>query len=425
MSRLPHAASWYSATATPVPDRPALEGPVECDVCVIGAGYTGLSAALHLAERGYSVVLLEAQRVGWGASGRNGGQIVTGFNPSIGTLARLVGREDAHRLWEMSEEAKALIAERVARHAIDCDLRWGYLFAATKQRHERDLAAIEREWREDLGYAKARRVGADEVRGLVASERYLGGLLDEGSGQLHPLNYALGLARAAEAVGVRIFEGSPVTEIERGPRPAAITPGGRVTARYLAIAANARADSVLPELGARIMPVSTYILTTEPLGEARARALIPSGLAVADVNFVLNYYRLTSDHRMLFGGGVSYSGRDMPGLDSALRRTMLRYFPQLADARTEFFWGGHVAITMNRTPQFGRVDPNILFAQGYSGHGVALAGLGGKLIAEAVAGTAERFDVFARIPHARFPGGHLRTPLLVAAMAWYRLRDLL
>lgn len=425
MAGRPHPNSWYAATAHPAPERRALEDDHACDVCVVGGGYTGLSAALHLAERGYSVALLEAERVGWGASGRNGGQIVTGYNPSMSTLARWVGAEDARRLWELGEEAKSLLAERVERHAIDCDLRWGYLFAALKPRQDRELAAMEREWREDHGYGKARRVGRQEMRRLVASELYTGGLVDEGSGHLHPLNYALGLARAAEAAGVRIFEASRAVRIDRGAAPVVHTAAGRVSARFVILAGNAHLGGLVPEIRSRIMPVATYILATEPLGEVRARSLIPSGFAVADVNFVLNYYRLTPDHRLLFGGGVSYSGRDAPGLAPRLRATMLRCFPQLADARTEHFWGGHVAITMNRTPHLGRVEPNILFAHGYSGHGVALSGLAGKLMAEAVAGTAERFDVFARIPHRRFPGGPLRTPMLVTAMMWYRLRDLL
>jgi len=260
---------------------------------------------------------------------------------------------------------------------------------------------------------------------MVASDAYVGGVFDGGSGQLHPLNYAIGLGNAAAEAGARIFEGSRVLRIETGAAPAAHTAAGTVRARHLVLAGNAYLGRLVPELAAKVMPVATYIIATEPLGEQRAADLIPCGHAVADVNFVLNYYRRSPDHRLLFGGGVSYSALDRPDLKRLLRRTMLRYFPQLADVRIDHCWGGNVAITMNRTPHFGRIDGNVFFAHGYSGHGVALTGLAGKLIAEAVSGTAERFDVFARLPHASFPGGVARTPLLVLAMTWFRLRDML
>jgi gamma-glutamylputrescine oxidase len=392
---------------------------------VVGGGYTGLSSALHLAERGYDVVVLEAEKIGWGASGRNGGQIVTAYNPSMGTMAGWVGKQDARLLWEMSEESKAILRDRVDRHRIDCDLRWGYVLAALKQRQMAALREMKTEWRGEYGYGEARLLDRTEIRSMVASDAYVGGLFDAGSGQLHPLNYAIGLGRAAVDAGARIFEGSRVLRIETGTAPAAHTADGTVRARHLVLAGNAYLGRLVPELAAKIMPVATYMIATEPLGAERAADLIPCGHAVADVNFVLNYYRRSPDHRLLFGGGVSYWALDRPDLKRILRRTMLRYFPQLADARIDHCWGGNVAITMNRAPHFGRIGGNVFFAHGYSGHGVALTGLAGKLIAEAVSGTAERFDVFARLPHASFPGGLARTPLLVLAMTWFRLRDLL
>jgi len=392
---------------------------------VVGGGYTGLSSALHLAERGYDVVVLEAEKIGWGASGRNGGQIVTAYNPSMGTMAGWVGKQDARLLWEMGEESKAILRDRVDRHGIDCDLRWGYVLAALKQRQMAALREMKTEWRGEYGYGETRPLDRTEIRSMVASDAYVGGLFDAGSGQLHPLNYAIGLGRAAVEAGARIFEGSRVLRIETGTAPAAHTADGTVRAHHLVLAGNAYLGRLVPELAAKIMPVATYMIATEPLGAERAADLIPCGHAVADVNFVLNYYRRSPDHRLLFGGGVSYWALDRPDLKRILRRTMLRYFPQLADARIDHCWGGNVAITMNRAPHFGRIGGNVFFAHGYSGHGVALAGLAGKLIAEAVSGTAERFDVFARLPHASFPGGPARTPLLVLAMTWFRLRDLL
>lgn len=426
LARASHAPSWYAATAHPHRSYPALTGEVRCDVAVIGAGFTGLSAALDLAERGYDVVVLEAERVGWGASGRNGGQILSGFNKAPSTIAHWVGREDARRLWELSEEAKALLCERVARYGIRCDLRRGHLTAALKPRHMAELAAYRDELEGEYGYRQLRLVGPDEMREMVQTTRYVGGLLDAGGGHLHPLNYALGLAEAAVRAGARIHEGSRVVRIDTGATVTAQTAGGRVRARYLLLAGNAYLGGLVPAIRGKITPVATYLLATEPLGANRARALIPGDLAVADANVVVNYYRRSADHRLLFGGGASYSGLDRPDLARALRRAMLRVFPQLADAEIAYCWGGHVAITMDRTPHFGRLAPNVFFAQGYSGQGVALAGLGGRLMAEAVAGTAERFDVFARLPHRTFPGGPmLRRPALVLAMLYYRLRDLL
>ena len=426
-----HPKSWYAATANAATPHPALAGEIRCDVAVVGGGFTGLSTALVLAERGFDVVLLEARRIGWGASGRNGGQIVTGFNRSMGEIAALVGREDAHRLWEMGEDSKAILGQRVERHRIDCDLKWGYLLAAIKPRHMAELSETCAEWI-DYGYHMGRMVGRDEVRALVAAPRYIGGLLDSGSGQLHPLNYALGLAEAATAAGVRIYEQSPVERHEQVGADEVVmhTASGAVRANYAALAGNAYLPSISSSVDGAvrptIMPVGTHIIATEPLTPEQAARVLPADIAVADVNFVLNYYRLSADRRMLFGGGVSYSTLQRPGLAAGLARRMEHYLPDMAGARIDYVWGGNVAITINRLPHFGRAAPNVFFAQGFSGHGVALTGLAGTLLAEAIAGTAERFDVFARIPHRPFPGGRLlRMPALVLAMAWYRLRDLL
>ena len=427
MSRPDHVPSYYAASANPHPAYPVLARSVACDVCVVGGGYTGLSAALHLAERGLDVVLLEAARVGWGASGRNGGQINPGFAPGMAATMRLVGRDDARRLWAMAEEAKAMIAARVERHGIECDLAEGYIHAASKPGHMAAIEAEARLLRGEFAYDRLRVIGRDEAHAATGSTRFAGAMVDRGSGHLHPLNYALGLAAAAAAAGVRIHEGSRVLAIETGARPVARTGRGEVRARHLLLAGNAYLGRLAPRLAGRIMPVGTYILATAPLGQARADALIPGREAVCDSSFVLDYFRLSADHRMLFGGRVSYLGRESwPGLAGAMRRRMLRTYPELADVTVDYLWGGHVAISRNRLPDIGRLDGAVYYAQGFSGQGVALTGLAGKLIAEAIAGTAERFDVFARIGHRRFPGGPaLRLPSLVLATTWYRLRDLL
>ena len=427
MAKSEHAPSYYAATAHLAPDLPALEGEVRADVVIVGAGYTGISAALELARRGYDVVVLETHRVGWGASGRNGGQICTGFSASLAKIEKSVGLDDARKLFAVAEEGKALIAERIARHAIDCDLKWGYLHAAPKARHVEELKEEQEVAERRFGYeGRLRLVDRDEVRRMVASPLYVGGLYDADAGHLHPLNYCLGLAKAAREAGARIFENSEVVRLEAGRPAIAVTAKGRVTADFAVLAGNAYLGGLVPQIRSKVMPVGTYIGATASLGENRATSLIPDDVAVADTNFVLNYFRRSCDHRMLFGGRVSYSTIMPPYLPRAMRAKMLQVFPQLSDVEFEYTWGGFVAITVERTPDVGRIAPNVYYAQGYSGTGVALSGIVGQIIAEAIAGQAERVDLFAKLPHTTFPGGPaLRTPLLAAAMLWYRMRDLL
>ncbi len=422
-----HAASYYAATAPAFPVQPPLEGEARADVGVVGGGLAGLAAARHLAERGYSVALLEAERIGWGASGRNGGQILADYGCGIARLEALLGSDAARTLWDFSVEALDDVRADVARLQIDCGWRDGHLSAALGPRQAAELRAWHAKLERVYGYARTRYVEGAALAEVVASPRYRAGLLDAGAGHLHPLAYTLGMARATQAAGVRLHEGSRVIRIETGAKPAAHTARGVLRCEHLVLAGNAYLGRLVPALDAKIMPVGTYIVATEPLGEARAAALLPRDAAIADTNFVLDYFRRSTDHRLLFGGRVSYSGLEPPDLVAGLRRRMKRVFPQLGDVAIDYAWGGFVDITMNRAPHFGRLaGGNVYFAQGFSGHGMALAGLAGKVIAEAVAGSAERLDLFARIPHRDFPGGRwLRTPTLVLAMLWHRLRDLL
>ena len=421
-----HVGSYYAASANPAPARPPLEGDVHADVCVVGGGIAGCSAALDLAARGYAVVLLEARRIGWGASGRSGGQAIFGFGASQRTIVAQVGLDAARRMWDVSVEALALLRRRVAEHAIDCDLQWGHLHVATRERQRRELEVLQRELEDCYGYGGTRLMDRAGVESLLATHRYCAGLFDPGSGHLHPLNYTLGLAHAAEKAGATIHESTAVTSIEPGDKVRISTGRGAVTARHVVLARGGYLDGVRMPADWRVMPVGTYVVATEPLGEERMRALMRENFAVADVNFVLDYFRRSADHRLLFGGRVSYSGINESDSGRATRARMLRVFPQLGDARLDHVWGGYVDITMNRAPDFGHVAPNVLYLQGFSGHGIAMAGMAGRLAAEAVAGQAERFDLFGRLPHRVFPGGPaLRTPALVLGMLWYRLRDLL
>ncbi len=426
MTQAPYPPSWYAASAEPLPAQPALEGDLDVDVAILGAGYVGLSAAIELAEAGYSVAILEAERIGWGASGRNGGQVIFGFGCGESKLVSLLGRDDAGRLFDWSVEGVDLIHARRERFGIDCDWRAGHAHVAIKPRHVRELAA----WRDELAQDYAYPLewwDRERLRAQLHSPRYLGGLIDPRSGHLHPLKYALGLGKAALGLGVRIFEHSPVLSLTDGERPELRTARGRVRCRAAILAGNALVKGVAPALDRRIMPVGTYIAATPPLGEERARALIGNDMAVADTNWALDYFRLSADHRLLFGGRASYSNLEPPNLRWVMTRRMRRVFPQLADVGFEYLWGGAIDISLNRAPDWGRLGRgNVYYAQGFSGHGVAASGLAGRVIAEAVRGTAERLDVFEKIRHRDFPGGRaLRTPLLVAAMTWYKLRDAL
>jgi gamma-glutamylputrescine oxidase len=420
-----HVDSWYSQSAAPAPEHPRLGGRENVDVVVLGAGLTGLSAALELAQAGLRVIVLEARRVGWGASGRNGGQVIFGYGCEQPKIAALVGMEASRQLFDWSMEGVRLVRERIARHDIDAHWRDGHAHVAIKPRHIDELKAWQRDLADNYGY-HLDWWDRDQLQAHLPSPRYIGALFDPRSGHLHPLNYTLGLARAAVAAGVRIYENSPVIRLDRGARPILHTALGHVQADFAVLAGNALVHGIAPELDDKIMPVGTYVGATQPLGEARAKDLIRNGMAVADINWALDYFRLSADHRLLFGGRASYSTLPPPNLPGTMRARMTRVFPQLRDVKFDSVWGGLIDISLNRAPHWGRLGENVYFAQGFSGHGVAATGLAGRVVAEAIRGQAGRLDAFAKIPHRNFPGGRaLRTPMLVAAMAWFKLRDAL
>ncbi|GAB0112874.1 NAD(P)/FAD-dependent oxidoreductase [Acidisoma sp. C75] len=417
------APSYYEATRALAFHAMPLVQDLAVEVAIIGGGITGCMAALELAERGVRVALLEARDIGWGASGRNGGQVLPGYACGQAALEKLVGAEDARRLWEMSVEATGMVAARVAAHAIPADYRRGYLHAAVKPRQERELeeeaAALAR-----LGHAGVQVLRGAAMAEHIASPRYRAVMTDPLAAHLHPLNYTLGLAQAAQQAGARIHPRTPVRAVREGKLIRLRTPKATVTTSLLLLAGGAYLGRLRPEMAGYTMPAGTYVIATEQRGDLAA--LLPRNEAVADLNFVLDYFRRSADDRLLFGGRVSYSAVPPPRLAQSLLARLRRVFPQLADARAEFTWGGLVDITRHRAPHFARIAPNILIAHGFSGHGVALAGLAGRVMAEAAAGQAGRFDVFARIPQARFPGGRaLRVPGLLLATTYFRLRDLL
>jgi len=424
------AQNFYYALTPAPPTHAALAGEQTFDVCVVGGGISGISAALHLAERGLRVALLEARHVGFGGSGRSGGQSIMGYACEQSTLEKAVGAADARRMWDVSIEGLALQRDLIARHSIDCDYVPGHMILGMKRRHDDALREEVDNLRIRYDYHSVRLVGRDELRTLIASERYTSALIDSNGGHLHPYRYTLGLARAAATAGVTIFENSWVTKLDVAQHATADnlvhTAAGTVRARHLVIAGGALLGRLVPALARKLMDIGTYIAATQPLGEERARALITNNAAAADMNWILDYFRRSSDHRLLFGGRVSYSGIDPFDSARVLRKRIAKVFPQLDDVRIEYAWGGFLDITMNRAPHFGRLGPNAWFVQGLSGHGMVISGMAGKLLSEVVGGTAERFDMYSRIPHMDFPGGtYLRRPALVLAMLWFRILDLL
>ncbi|MGL4310445.1 MAG: NAD(P)/FAD-dependent oxidoreductase [Paracoccaceae bacterium] len=432
-----YPASWYAATAVAAPAHPPLKGKHRADVCIVGGGYTGLSAALHLARAGLDVVLLEAHRVGFGASGRNGGQVGSGQRLEQDALEKMAGLDIARQLWSFAEEAKSLVrglVEGGGGNAPMPGVTWkpGIAHACWQDAEVTHAHRYAEKLARDYGYAQVTPLDRQALSGIVKSDAYKGGDLDMGAGHIHPLNYALGLAAAAQNAGARLHEGTLVHEIRHGTSPGGRAPGGKVTVRsnhgqveadHLILACNGYLGRLDLKVAARVMPINNFIIATEPLGD-RASQVLARDVAVADSKFVVNYFRLSEDGRLLFGGGESYGYRFPRDLVATVRKPMLQVFPQLADVRVDHAWGGTLAITMNRMPCFARPQPNVLSASGYSGHGVAMATLAGKIMAEAVRGQAARFDVMAGLPTRAFPGGGaFRSPLLALAMTWYSMRD--
>jgi gamma-glutamylputrescine oxidase len=423
MTNTAYPLSYYAASANPVPPRPALEESVEADVCVIGAGYTGLSSALFLLEQGFSVVVLEAARVGFGASGRNGGQIVNSYSRDIDVIEKSVGAREAQLLGHMAFEGASIIRERVARFVIDCDLKDGGIFAALTSKQMGHLQSQQRLW-ERYGNTQLRLLDQHAIRDAVACEHYIGGLLDMSGGHIHPLNLALGEATAIESLGGRIFEQSAALRIERGAEPVVHTARGQVRAKFVIVAGNAYLGNLVPELAAKSMPCGTQVIATEPLDAQLASSLLPQDYCVEDCNYLLDYYRLSADKRLIFGGGVVYGARDPANIETIIRPKMLKALPQLKNVKIDYAWTGNFLLTLSRLPQVGRLGDNIYYSQGCSGHGVTYTHLAGKVLAQALRGQAERFDAFAGLPHYPFPGGQLlRTPLTALGAWYYTLRD--
>ncbi len=416
--------SYFVASVEAPPPLPPLGGDIDAEICVIGAGYTGMSAALHLAEAGKKVTVIDAHRIGWGASGRNGGQVGTGQRRDQLELEKLLGPDQARRLWDIAESAKTLVRELIATHKIACDYASGIIEAAHKNTYVPEIRDYVTHLNTAYGHGEIAFLDKKELADAIGTDVYFGGWRDWSAGHLNPFKYILGLARAAQEAGATIFEQTRALKVIKGDPLRIETDHGTIRAEKLLVAANGYLGLLLPEVAARVMPINSYMAATEPMEPARAKALIPDNVAVYDTRFVVNYYRLSADHRMLFGGRESYGYTDPKDISSAIRKRMLGIYPGLADLRIDYDWGGTLGISMNRMPLFRHLGPNILNASGFSGHGVAMATMAGALMAEALQGRPKRFNVMAEVPVPRFPGGTaFRHPLLVLAMLFYAFRD--
>ncbi len=423
MAHTSYPQSYYAASANPVPQRPALQGETETDVCIIGAGYTGLSTALFLLENGFKVSIVEAAKVGFGASGRNGGQIVNSYSRDIDVIERTVGPKQAQLMGQMAFEGGRIIRERIAKYDIKCDLKDGGVFAAFTPKQMKHLEAQKKLW-ERFGHTQLEIMDAQRIREVVKTENYIGGMLDMSGGHIHPLNLALGEAAAVESLGGVIYEQSPAVRIERGANPVVHTSEGRVKAKFIVVAGNAYLGNLVPELAAKTMPCGSQVVATEPLSEEVAKSLLPQDYCVEDCNYLLDYFRLTGDRRLIYGGGVVYGAKDPANIEAMIRPMMLKTFPQLKNVKIDYAWTGNFLLTLSRLPQVGRIGDNIYYSQGCSGHGVTYTHLAGKILAEALRGQAERFDAFGSLPHYPFPGGRLfRVPFTAMGAWYYSLRD--
>jgi gamma-glutamylputrescine oxidase len=416
--------SYYVATAKGLVDYPELEEQLTADVCVIGGGFTGLSAALNLAEMGMDVVLLEAERIGFGASGRCGGLVGTGQRMDVLEMEEAFGYDRSKQFWQFAEAAKDEIRMRVEKHAIDCDPQKGQLVGVHKRSYRGWAREMADALTERYNYPFCQALDAEQVRQFVATSDFLEGFYDPESMAMHPLNYTLGLARAASEAGVRVFENSRVTGYTRDDPAVVSTPKGTVRAAHVVLGCNGYLGDLEPRSAGKIMPINNFMIATEPLGEERAQELINGRFGVHDTRFVVNYFRLSEDHRLLYGGGENYRPGFPSDIAKFVRPYMLRMFPQLKDVKIDYAWGGTLSVTVNRLPHFGRLEPNVWVAQGYSGHGISTANFAGKVIAEAIRGIAGRFDAFASLPTYTFPGGTmLRYPGMVLGMLYYGLKD--
>ncbi|MCL9781286.1 FAD-binding oxidoreductase [Vibrio sp. S4M6] len=418
-----HTRSYYANSITDIPEYPQLRDRIKCDVCIIGAGFSGLSSALHLCEAGYDVVVLEGCKVGFGATGRNGGQVVNSYSRDVDVIEKRYDSTTANTLCSMIFEGGDIIRDIIKRYDVDCDYKVGGVFAALNQKQLKGLQQHKRDW-ERFGNSQLELLDANELSRALGTTQYVGGLLDKRGGHIHPLKLALGEAKAIESLGGRIFEQSKVISMEKRHSPVVKTELGEVQARYVVIAGNAYLGQLAPKISNKAIPCGTQVIATEPLSASLLETILPSDYCVEDCNYLLDYFRLTADKRLLFGGGVVYGARDPQNIEALVRPKMEKVFPQLQGIKVDYTWTGNFLLTYSRMPQFGVHEDNFYYLQGYSGHGVTCSHLAGKLLTESLSGHSNRFNAFASLKHYAFPGGrHLQIPLTALGAAYYNIRD--
>ena len=420
-----HTHSYYAATANEITDYPVLEGGKSVDVCVVGGGFTGVAAALTLAERGFSVALVEANRIGWGATGRNGGHLINGIS-GLDKIRKKHGEGIADMLWDLRWRGNDIIHERVAKYAIKCDLKNGFVETALKPRQMANLEEYAaRRKRHNFPY-RYELWGRDKTRAMLGTDAYIGGFVCYRDGHLHPLNLCIGEARAAHGLGVHIYEQSPVIDIEHGKRPKVKCAAGHVEADAVVLAGNAYSLLEPKHLSNLVFPAGSYVIGTEPLSEETVNEINPLDLSVCDANEIVDYFRLSADNRLLFGGTCNYSGREPASIKAYIQPRMLKIYPHLKDVRIDYEWGGKIGIVLNRIPAVGRIDKNVYYCHGYSGHGVNAAHIMGEIVSDAVSGTMEKFDLFADMQHFRIPGSQwMGNQVIALGMLYYKMKDLL
>ncbi|MCE9677901.1 FAD-binding oxidoreductase [Shewanella sp. AS1] len=420
--------SFYYATANHLPLQPQLTEKIRVDICIVGGGFSGVNCAIELAQQGFSVALLEAKRIGWGASGRNGGELIRGIGHNIEQFENVIGTQGVQAIHEMGFEAVEIVRQRIAKYQIDCNLQMGYCDLATKPRHMQELEAEYQSLCQEGRGNSFTLLERSQLTQVIGSQMYQGALVDSNSGHLHPLNLVLGEAKAALDLGVQVFERSSAIKIIKGDRPKVFTEHGEVDCQYLVMAGNAYIGHKLDGyLGGKVLPAGSYLLATEPLSQQICDEIIPQNMAFADMRIALDYFHLSQDNRLLFGGLCTYSGKDPKDITQALRPNLEKVFPQLKGVKIDYEWGGMIGIGANRLPQIGRLKdcPNIFYAQAYAGHGVNATHMAAKLISEALTAQAERFDIFDKVQHMTFPGGPtLRSPMLAMGMLYHRFKDL-
>jgi gamma-glutamylputrescine oxidase len=423
MNHVSHTGSYYAASANDKVQRPKLTEDISADICVVGSGFTGLSSALHLAEKGYKVVVVEGSRIGFGASGRNGGQLVNSYSRDMDFIERYYGHNVSNEMGKMAFEGSRIIKRFINDYDIKCDLKPGGVFAACNNKQLDEMAAKQQLWVKH-GHSDTELLSASDIQKHVGTYRYVGGLLDNTGGHIHPLNLALGEAAAFEKLGGVIYEDSPVIDIRHGKKALIRTDSGSVAADFVVVAGNAYLEGLLPKQQKKSMPCGTQIITTEVLSEEVQKQLLPTDVCVEDCNYLLDYFRFSGDGRLIYGGGTTYGAREPSKIESIILPKMLKTFPQLKNVKIDYAWTGNFLLTLMRLPQFGRINDNVYYAQGYSGHGVTSTHLAGKVISDAIAGQAERFDVFAGLPQYPFPGGRLlRIPYISTGAWYYTMRD--